>query len=66
MLVQTQGAGHWAATQRTSLGVIPEAEGTFTIFYNCGHGPGAWTRGATPTTWLWATSPPKPDFVPAQ
>ncbi len=33
LIVQPQGRGHWADDVRTPLGLIPEPDGTFTLFY---------------------------------
>ncbi len=33
LIVQPQGKGHWADDVRTPLGLIPEPDGTFTLFY---------------------------------
>jgi hypothetical protein len=33
LVVQPQGKGHWAEDVRTPLGLIPEPDGTFTLFY---------------------------------
>jgi len=33
LTVQPQGSSQWAATVRTPLGLVPEPDGTFTVFY---------------------------------
>jgi hypothetical protein len=39
IVVQPNGAGKWADDVRTPLGLVPEGNNTFTVFYTGGHKP---------------------------
>ncbi len=39
IVVQPRGSGHWASDIRTPLGLVPEGNNTFTVFYTGGEKP---------------------------
>lgn len=43
VVLQPQGSGHWATYIRTPLGLIPEEDGTFTLFYTGWIGNDLWS-----------------------
>jgi hypothetical protein len=44
LAAQPGGFGHWAATLRTPLGLVPEMDGTYTVFYTGTTSLDAWSN----------------------